>query len=160
MTVQPRSRRTLETMVRVKPVLAMAMLAIVVAGCAQSHGPWDPADHGLDDPEILGLVPGEAYTIKGVVVDNSLDPCVIDDHPDPCDVGGPEFLRLDVDGAAMTVIYSYGEDEECLSRERGHGGAARVGTRVEVFGRALGIGEVSGGLDICQSEDHYIDLLE
>jgi hypothetical protein len=145
-----------------RPGLAIAMLAIAIAGCSpqtQPPGPWRE-QYGLESSEALGLTPGEEATLEGVVVENTIDPCVIDDHPDPCDVGGPQFLRLDVDGAASSVTYSYGEDEECLSWESRHGGQARSGTGVEVFGLVTGEGEFSGTIDTCAAEDYYIEVLD
>jgi hypothetical protein len=140
--------------------LVVAVFAMMTASCDQRPGPWRE-EHGLESPEVLGLEQGEETTIVGTVVANTLDPCVIDDHPDPCAVGGPAFLRVEVDGVGMSVNYDYGEYEECESRVGLHTGAeARVGMRVEVFGLAAGGRDFSGTLDVCASEEYYIELLD
>jgi hypothetical protein len=129
-------------------LLALGLAAVVLTAC----------DVDVPAAAPLELETGEDHTLEGVVVENSIDPCRFpDEHDEPCDMGGPDHLRVDVDGAGVSVTYAYGEHEPCDNLPvMDEGADARVGMRIEVHGLAV----ASSALDVCQSDEYYIATID
>ncbi len=88
----------------------------------------------------------EAVTFQGVVVENNSG----------CEVDAACFLRVRVDGRAVTVIYHYGEWPPCDNGQATiQGFAVAEGDRVEIAGTISTGSEVS----TCESEAYYIEKL-
>jgi hypothetical protein len=133
---------------------ALASLAILSA-CADDDGTL--ASTGPTGE--LDLVPGSDVTVDGVVVANSVDPCLLPDHDDGCVMGLGGILTVDADGHEVSVHYGGSEWPPCDNPPAiSQGESARVGMRVTVYAEVTDDDHVSGAdLDTCGSDEYHID---
>lgn len=92
---------------------------------------------------------GRSVRIEGLVVENNRG----------CERNGECYLRLELDGQEIIMIYDYGEERHCLNEEAAaKGKQIAEGDQVVVYGKVTGEGEVttcefeSDGIDIGQRE--------
>ena len=159
--------------------LAGALLTLLAAGCGwlvedgdgSASASGEDVGSEVDAAEVEGVEPwhleaGEAYVFEGEVAFNQIDPCVLEDHPDPCDVGAGYGLKLETEYGRLDVVYDYGNRPEgfpCTNGEAVKGGTeARVGDRVEVYGGAFPEEyDFHGpGIGTCHDDDFYIEQVE
>lgn len=142
---------------------ALSLASIALAGGLAAVAWAMSRDSGEPEAPRAQFEPGDEPTVRGVVVENSVDPCLFpEDHQEPCVTDGGEFLLLDVDGAAVKVHYGGGEWPPCDNVEAlRQGEQARVDTQVEVFARAPEEeGPVGADLDTCPDSRYYIRVLQ
>lgn len=135
---------------------ALASLAILSA-CVDDDGP--PAS--TDPTGELALDPGADVTVDGVVMANSMDPCLLTDHDDDCVMGLGGILTVDTGGHEVSVYYGGGEWPPCDNPPAiVQGESARVGMQVTVYAQVTDDEHVSGAdLDTCGADEYYIDTV-
>ena len=88
---------------------------------------------------------GRAVRIEGLVVENNRG----------CERNGECYLRLELDGREIIVIYDYGEERHCLNEEAAaRGKQIAEGDQVVVYGQITGEREVT----TCNFESDGIDI--
>jgi hypothetical protein len=148
---------------RCSGVTGVLAASVLVAACggAGSSGDAEAMEPGggVQPHGALALAPGSDATVEGIVVANSMDPCLLPDHDEPClmDLGG--VLTLDVGGNEVSVHYGGGEWPPCenppVIRE---GEEARVGMRATVYAQVAEDDHFSGAdLDTCGSDQYSIE---
>lgn len=126
---------------------SVAMACVVMTACAAPPAP--------------SFEVGQEVTVTGVVVENSIDPCILPQNDEPCveDVGFR--LLLDAGGYEVSFLYGSGLGDPCLNHEASEQAAdTRVGTTVQVFAEVESVKVSRVVLSACNSADYHIVELD
>jgi hypothetical protein len=105
---------------------------------------------------------GEEATVRGVVVENTIDPCLFPDAEVICEEGIGRLLRLEVDRSPPVAVHYAGHHAEpCPNPDANRQAeSARVGTTVEVFAEVEAATNERVTLSVCGDLRYYVRAMD